>query len=107
LYQAKDDIQEYKVTGVQTCPLPISILASGERMWARSHQERAGRERAREARREDIRSSSERRVGVDESEPTQNARRAGRAGRSIADRKRVVEGSGGRGRRCECEHHSD
>src|SRR5256885_7091678 len=28
-FQAEDGIRDYKVTGVQTCALPISVLAAG------------------------------------------------------------------------------
>ena len=39
-FQAEDGIRDYKVTGVQTCALPICmwrrVLCSGERQWGRN-----------------------------------------------------------------------
>src|SRR6478735_3549026 len=44
-FQAEDGIRDYKVTGVQTCALPISVTASARRsvaaVRARAHHERA------------------------------------------------------------------
>src|SRR5256885_4161279 len=45
-FQAEDGIRDYKVTGVQTCALPISgLLRVGEGAWARHvrHPEVLGR----------------------------------------------------------------
>src|SRR6266446_4740727 len=42
-FQAEDGIRDYKVTGVQTCALPISALASGSRPQSRRDPGRISR----------------------------------------------------------------
>src|SRR5205807_5611186 len=42
-FQAEDGIRDYKVTGVQTCALPILADYSGlDRRWTRAHGAHAG-----------------------------------------------------------------
>src|SRR5256885_13068976 len=41
-FQAEDGIRDYKVTGVQTCALPISLPATIESRRTRWHQEPGG-----------------------------------------------------------------
>src|SRR5688500_19175632 len=56
-FQAEDGIRDYKVTGVQTCALPISACRRAQRSSARSSVSRFWRGFPRVAR------SEERRVG--------------------------------------------
>src|SRR2546426_10828642 len=94
-FQAEDGIRDYKVTGVQTCALPISPLGSrpgGRRARAggrgpRDHRgRRAGGRRVR-------RRSEERRVG-------KSVDLGGR--RIIKKKKRNSEGLGDEGERTKC-----
>src|SRR5688500_20390710 len=73
-FQAEDGIRDYKVTGVQTCALPISSTLRGNRAreggWLDPHaagpegcRRGAGPHRRRDLRRRTGRRSEERRVG--------------------------------------------
>src|SRR2546426_10776806 len=51
-FQAEDGIRDYKVTGVQTCALPISSRGGGGRPRARSARRAGGPDRPRGSARE-------------------------------------------------------
>src|SRR5205807_6779155 len=61
-FQAEDGIRDYKVTGVQTCALPISVSPRDENGWFHRQWKSGASDLSRHVRRCKVR-SEERRVG--------------------------------------------